>query len=110
MLLAGLAIVTAIPLAVTWIVSSGMKVGWRRTFLKWLPVAVLWVPVPLGLDQPPFPAGIAFIAIFDGEEGVLLKVVLSEIVGLAALALLAVTLNSKGKVAREEDDVEPPSQ
>ena len=61
------AIVTALLMVCSWFVSSFLQ-GTSRLFVKWLPIVLLWVPVPVAPGVI-FPSGIALVFFMGDQKG-----------------------------------------
>ena len=94
LLLGALVIVTLIALGVSWVVSLFFN-GTVRLFVRWLPVAILWAPVPNKDIGVVFPAAFSFLAYADLVASRVLAVVVAEAIAITVLLAICWHVNRK---------------
>lgn len=98
MVLAGLLfVVTVVAVGVTWFASLFLS-GIGRLFLRWLPVAILWAPIPNAAAGSLYPAAFAFLDYRNLEYSEVLVLFVSEVVSILLLLVLCWHLNRKSKL------------
>lgn len=81
------AFMTAILMVCSWFVSSLLE-GASRLFVKWLPLVLLWVPVPVAPGVI-FPSGIALI-FFIGDQKGGTRILVAECIGILCFYIACV--------------------
>lgn len=94
-LLGVLAVVTLIAVGVFWIFSLFFS-GVTRLFVRWLPVVVLWAPVPVGANEfMIFPAAFLLLDYSNMVSNDFLRVLLAEIATISVLLMVCFYISRK---------------
>ncbi|MGQ0802167.1 MAG: hypothetical protein ACT4NL_18890 [Pseudomarimonas sp.] len=94
LLLGAMVIVTLMAVGLSWIISLFFN-GTARFFVRWLPVAILWAPVPSKVAGTIFPAAFVFLDYGNLNASEVLAAMVAEAIAIAVLLAICWHVNRK---------------